>query len=186
MDAIIKLADGRSAIVDAEILDRQLTVELPSNLTWTGKICDVTWRAVVKPHTSYVVATLNGSIELRLHRLITQAKREQLVDHRDRDGLNNRHENLRITDPVGNAHNRGVNVNSKTGCKGVCFHRQSGKYAAHIRINGKKQHLGLHTTVEAAARAYDERARKEFGEFAKLNFENDRKAPQPQRSNNHK
>lgn len=41
---------------------------------------------------------------------------------------------------------------------------------AQIRINGKLIYLGLFKTVELAARAYDEAAKKHHGAKAKLNF----------------
>jgi hypothetical protein len=37
--------------------------------------------------------------------------------------------------------------------KGVSFHKKSGKWQAHVRINGKPKHLGLFDTPEAANQA---------------------------------
>jgi hypothetical protein len=54
--------------------------------------------------------------------------------------------------------------------KGVSLDRNTGKWRATIRVNGKLHWLGSFKEEEAAARAYDEAARKHFGEVAYLNF----------------
>ncbi len=56
--------------------------------------------------------------------------------------------------------NRRIFRNNKLGIKGVSLYRKS-KYVAHIRINGKKTHLGYFSTVEAAAKAYNDAARRQ-------------------------
>jgi hypothetical protein len=166
----IALTQGFEAMVDADILERELSVELPARLNWTGRICDVKWFAAVKPHTVYAVATLGGYVQLRLHRVVLQAKREQIVDHRDGNGLNNLRSNLRFTEAAGNSHNRCRNVGSTTGYKGVSFNRLCSKFEVSIRFNRKKIHLGMYKTAEEAARVYDAKAVELFGEFAKVNF----------------
>lgn len=58
---------------------------------------------------------------------------------------------------------------SKTGYKGVSFHKASGKYRACIEVNKKHIHLGLFVCKLEAAKAYNKAAKEHFGEFAKLN-----------------
>ena len=43
-------------------------------------------------------------------------------------------------------------------------------WAAQIRENGKRTHIGQFKTAEEAARAYDDAARRVHGEFACVNF----------------
>lgn len=65
--------------------------------------------------------------------------------------------------------NRGVFKNSKSGYKGVNWHKQSEKFRATIQIDGRKIHIGSYDTAEKAAVAYDEAALKYHGEFAVIN-----------------
>jgi len=59
-----------------------------------------------------------------------------------------------------------VRKHNKLGVKGVSV--KCGKYVAHIKINGKKNHLGTHDTIEAAAAAYSKAANDNHGEFARV------------------
>ena len=65
-------------------------------------------------------------------------------------------------------HRRTASATSKF--KGVHWHKGSRKWAAAIRFNNQTTHLGYFTDEAAAARAYDEAARRLHGDFAALNF----------------
>lgn len=93
-------------------------------------------------------------------------------DHIDGDGLNNRRVNLRLATNSQNLANRRIFTVNTSGYKGVAWNKNCGKWQAQIGIEGKTHYLGLHVRVEDAAIAYDEAARKLFGEFARLNFPN--------------
>lgn len=105
-----------------------------------------------------------------MHRLIIGAKRGQMVDHKDGNGLNNTLSNLRLCSHIQNCMNSASRGN-KTGYKGVTL-LHSGKFVAGIKHNGKTIHLGTFILVKDAALAYDDAARKYFGEFARTNFQN--------------
>lgn len=45
------------------------------------------------------------------------------------------------------------------------------KWQAQVKHNRKNVYVGLFNTALEAARAYDEKAKELFGEFAQLNFE---------------
>lgn len=43
---------------------------------------------------------------------------------------------------------------------GVCLHKESGKFVAQCRVDGKKKHLGIFTTVEQAHNAWVNKKRE--------------------------
>ena len=101
-----------------------------------------------------------------MHRYLLGEPAED-VDHRNRDGLDNRRENLRKATSAQNGWNSSKRVGSSA-FKGVFW--SVGKWEARIREHPKSIYLGRFDTEEDAARAYDEAARRLHGEFARVNF----------------
>lgn len=62
---------------------------------------------------------------------------------------------------------------SRTGVKGVSWHRASGKYTAQIQANGRKTYLGTFDTIAEAAAAYERAAREQHGSFARVTISGD-------------
>ncbi len=89
-----------------------------------------------------------------------------LVDHVDRNSHNNQRSNLRIATRQQNNANKGPYKNG-SGYKGVSFY--SGKWQARIYKNKKLYRLGCFINIHDAARAYNEKARLLYGEFAYIN-----------------
>jgi hypothetical protein len=106
---------------------------------------------------------------LKLHRYILDAPPAVLVDHINGDPLDNRRANLRFVDHSGNAANR--RPHGSSGYKGVSFDKKSGMWSANIKKDCRQRYLGLFSTPEQAAEAYDIAARELFGQFAWLNSE---------------
>ncbi|WGR55669.1 HNH endonuclease signature motif containing protein [Paracoccus versutus] len=74
-----------------------------------------------------------------------------IIDHINGNKLDNRINNLRITDMAGNAHNLAMSKKNKSGISGV--YQTRGKWVAQIGINNKKISLGTFATLEEAAAA---------------------------------
>jgi hypothetical protein len=87
-----------------------------------------------------------------MHRAILNPTKGLEVDHIDGDGLNNQRSNLRIVTRRGNAQNRHMVKTSHY--PGVRWHKQRGKWAAEMRYNGRRRHLGLFEIEEDAATTY--------------------------------
>ncbi len=95
---------------------------------------------------------------------------EGLVDHKDRNPLNNSKTNLRLADNTLNAANRPkANMITSSKYKGVSLNKGGKTWRARIRFYSELISLGSFKTQEEAAIAYNEAAIKYFGEFALLN-----------------
>lgn len=92
-----------------------------------------------------------------------------MVDHLDRNKLNNQRSNLRLATRADNNRNQGLRKDNASGYKGVS--KYHGKWAANIQVDGSKQvFLGGFTDPEEAAYVYDKFAMQLFGDFAYLNL----------------
>ena len=113
-------------------------------------------------------ATKHGSQRnIYMHRLIADF---DMVDHIDRDGLNNRRCNLRPATKSQNLMNTVSREGSVSQYKGVSKGRQPGRWRATIKVGSVQIALGQYSTEEDAARAYDVAAVTHFGEYARTNF----------------
>lgn len=141
------------------------------------------WSLSNGKYTSYARTRISGK-NVFMHRLILGLTNPKiLVDHKDRNGLNNQRENIRICTPSENQKNKKPSGVSKY--IGVSRHvskrkykNKSGviiEYKAHpawfssIKYNGKYICLGRFKNEEDAAKAYNEAALKYHGEFARIN-----------------
>lgn len=94
----------------------------------------------------------------------------EFADHIDRDTLNNRRGNLRLTSNGQNRMNAPKQRNNKTGYKGVMWLKRYKCYIAVCTADGKVyRKQGFKTAIEAA-KAYDEMALQFHKEYAVLNF----------------
>uniref|UniRef100_A0A6M3LN22 Putative HNH endonuclease n=1 Tax=viral metagenome TaxID=1070528 RepID=A0A6M3LN22_9ZZZZ len=103
---------------------------------------------------SYPSTRINGKFTY-LHSLIlgNPQNSKLLADHKNRNTLDNRKENLRFIDKIGNSFNSKHFVTNTSGFKGVCWHSQTKKWRAYIGSKKKQIHLGLFNSKLAAARA---------------------------------
>jgi hypothetical protein len=93
-----------------------------------------------------------------------------LVDHEDRNRLNNRRKNLRSATQSQNSANS-VRVNRKTisTLKGTRYDKRRHKWEARLGFQGKRLNLGYFLTEQEAADAYDVAAKAAFGDYARIN-----------------
>jgi hypothetical protein len=131
-------------------------------------VSDFRWREQRFGNMHYAVAIGTGKKTVLMHRLILPVPHGRVIDHINRNGMDNRRCNLREATVRLNLANRPATRLSTTGYKGVNLYR-NGKYRA---VFGSK-HLGYFDTAEEAARAYDSEAVRQYGEFAYLNFRGD-------------
>jgi len=110
---------------------------------------------------------------VRMHRFIMGVLPEQQLDHRNRDGLDNRKENLRLA-------TRGQNrVNSRphgysSKYRGVTKDTRWNTWKARVAKDGVVVFSQNYPTEVEAAIAYDKAALEIHGEFAYTNFKETR------------
>jgi len=103
-------------------------------------------------HNGYAQSHVDGKTVL-MHRLIANAPKGTVVDHINRDRLDNRRKNLRVVTVQANGLNRRPNVNNSSGETGV-YKTDNGNYRAQIAANDKDFNLGTYTTKTEAVHAY--------------------------------
>jgi hypothetical protein len=159
----ILLTKGKIALVDDD------DYEELSKYKWSAFCRLGLWYAIRKTWRSekprlmhrYILGLVNGD--------------GKIVDHVDRNPLNNTKSNLRLATYQQNTVNCKLSKTNTSGFRGICKDTRSKKerWRAGIQCNGKTLNLGMYPTKEQAAQAYDYKAKQLFGDFINLNFPND-------------
>lgn len=130
------------------------------------------WRAMRKKGgTTYAVYDVRVGRKVSkvlMHRCVLSVDAGMQVDHRNRNGLDNRRSNLRpatCSQNLANVPGRGMTSKFR----GVYWDQAREMWRARLEHDGKRYHLGRHSSEESAARAYNEKALEVWGEFALLN-----------------
>lgn len=116
----------------------------------------------------YAVATIDGKT-VKMHRFLLQPNDDELVDHRDGDGLNNRRNNLRACTPRQNNLNR-PKYRGSSQYKGVSYKQSNRQWVACVKVQNRSIHLGLFSNEVDAALAHDAWLREHDPEFGRFNF----------------
>ena len=157
---VIALTRFKFTIVDSEDYERL------NKFRWAAYRGENLWYA-----SRHKVLKADGSNRgtIWMHRELVKAPKNRVVDHYNQNGLDNRKENLRVATKAQNAYNCKKKSGRYTSeFKGVS--KSDDRWHSRIFFNGRQIHLGSFGTEIAAAKAYDEAAKKYHGEFARLNF----------------
>lgn len=91
-----------------------------------------------------------------------------IIDHIDGNPENNLIENLRKATSSQNRCNSKTQTRSKSGIKGVTWHKPTSKWLVHITIDGKTKHGGLFEDIQKAKEQSEHLRKLHHGEFARL------------------
>lgn len=133
------------------------------------------WQAYTSKTRQTYYATRTDRTNIKrtvfMHKEILNSDKE--VDHIDGNGLNNQKSNLREAEHFQNVFNQRRRITNTSGFKGVIKRTKwygNKPWRARISVKGKRIDLGCYTTAEEAALVYDQKAKELYGEFANLNF----------------
>jgi hypothetical protein len=143
---------GKVALVDDEDFD---------------KVNMYRWR-VVKSGENLYAYTLSYGNQIAMHRLIMEPSEGMIVDHINRNGLDNTRNNLRICAHSENMRNRRKRKNSESQFIGVSRNRKG--WGAEFKYKKKRYWVGTFDTQEEAARARDAKVLEFKDEFMSINF----------------
>ena len=104
---------------------------------------------------------------VKLHRFVMDINDKNLVvDHINRNPLDNRKSNLRICSYKENSFNKSIRVDNTSGIVGVDFHKINKKWRAKIKYNNITIHLGYFEDINEAS--INRRVAEEilFGEYS--------------------
>ncbi len=154
----IQLTQGKETILD------DIDYELVSLFKWQAHKDGKTFYA-----SSSI--TVNGvKYHIHLHKLILVVPEDMRVDHRNRNGLDNRRQNLRPCTHAQNLLNRPANKNTSSKHKNVHWRKDISRWQVSITISqGKRKYLGCYKNEATAAQAYNDAVIKYHGEFIYLN-----------------
>lgn len=151
--AYIKLTQGQVAIIDAEDLEK--IADYRWSVSWVGK----GKKYYVRGYSSATKGTIG------LQRLLTNAKKDDIVDHINGDSLDNRKSNLRLCTKRQNAQNMPPQSRNELGIRGV--YRKDVRFVARIYIDGRNAYLGTFDTIEEAVEARKRAELEIHGEFSR-------------------
>jgi hypothetical protein len=153
----IPLTLGKVAIVDDEDYNELIKYKWYGNGNGTGDI-------IYAKRLARESDNRNEKI-ISMHRQIMEFPVNKNIDHINHNGIDNRRCNLRICTQTQNMFNRRRKLRSKSGLIGVSWFKKLKKWRATIHMT-----IGYFDSKEEAGKAYDEVAKKLFGEFANLNY----------------
>lgn len=114
-------------------------------------------RATPRPNKSTV----------QMHREILKPPPNIKVDHRNRNGLDNRRSNIRLATSSQNCCNSIKPCTNTSGYKGVSWDKSRKKWRAYIKINGRYITVGRFANKMSAVQARREASKTHHGEFAR-------------------
>ena len=147
---LITLTRGRVALIDDE------DYPLISQYMWQAHRGRNTWYAQGR---TYSPGNPTGTVII-MHRMILGLERgdPRVTDHINRNGLDNRRENLRAVTTSENVNNSPAHKDAFSKFKGVSYDRTSKRrkrWTAHIMRKGIGKRLGYYATEIEAAEAFE-------------------------------
>lgn len=167
----LKQRNGKifETIIDTKRLQEIINLNVSWHVRYTAK--NDTYYA----HATKYLGLVNGKpkyMSLHLHKVIMNIPptKKILIDHKNHNGLDNREENLQLSNYIKNGKNRnGKNSNNISGYRNVS--KQGNKWAVQLQINGKNTKLKTFPLdqLDEAGKYAEEMRKKYYGKYQGLN-----------------
>jgi DUF4097 and DUF4098 domain-containing protein YvlB len=151
---IIPLTKGKLAIVDDNDYDWAMQ--------WK-------WQVSSEGYAVRSAHDIKYGKKVRMHRALVNAPDGFEVDHINGNRLDNRRQNLRICTHKDNQRNMSKKRGASSIYKGVHWNSRDKRWIVKIKTNEKQVCVGRYKLEVEAAIAYNNAAKKIYGEFARLN-----------------
>lgn len=137
------------------------TVDLPIVMFFQG-----TWFATCdsRHHGIHYAGIKIQRVRYLLARILLDAPKGLVVDHKNHDTLDNRRSNIRIVTIAENGQNLKLCRSSTTGIRGVCYEKDTNGWRVYMQVGGKKYSKRCKTLKEAEISAIQ--ARKDSMPFS--------------------
>lgn len=103
---------------------------------------------------------------VRFHRIVMNAKEDEVVDHINHKRTDNRKRNLRVCKRAENDRNRGLYATNTSGISGVHFDKKRNRWVASITYNHRRIFIGRFSHKEEAVKARLVKEAELFKDFA--------------------
>ena len=153
--------DPRIIKTDFEIVDNSTIRLINNNLEEENVLIDKEDYDKIKYYkwyissNKYILSIVDGNTT-RLHRYLMNISDSNIyIDHIDNNPHNNKKSNLRISDAIKNAQNKGKRPNTNTNTKFIGIYFRGNRWKSSIGINGKSIIIGYDTKEINSARRRD-------------------------------
>jgi hypothetical protein len=109
--------------------------------------------------------TKTKNISMKLHRFIMDSQNNYIIDHINRNRLDNRKCNLRYVTITQNNINKNKQSNNTSGYTGISWDKEKNKWMAYINISGKTKFLGYFSDINEAVKIRQEAEQKYYKEY---------------------
>lgn len=111
----------------------------------------------------------NPRKKIKLHRYLMNVvdKEDVVIDHINRNRLDNRKCNLRKSNTVLNTYNRDYSSNSTSKVKGVSFNKAMQKWRGQVQVNGKRIYTEPYKSFETCVEVTEELRKQMYKEYRK-------------------
>jgi hypothetical protein len=133
------------------------------------------WNIIEGKTIDYIITNIkleNGKQNHKgLHRFLLPDREGLMIDHKNRNGLDNRRNNIRYCTKSQNSMNSKKILGTSSEYKGVSWCSGKNRWKVTIKLHGKRIKGEKHFRDEIeAAKYYDCIAKEIFGEFSRTNF----------------